>query len=60
MIITTCDICGKEMPTELYPKDIEDRHFCISSLGRPWDICEECKDEIENLVKKRYKEPKKE
>lgn len=53
MIRTTCDICGKQMPTELYPADIEDRHFCISSLGKPWDICDECQIEIENLFKKR-------
>lgn len=47
MIITTCDVCGKEMPT----KDIEDRRFCISSMGRPFDICDECMDKIENFFK---------
>lgn len=59
MTITTCDVCGKEMPTKLYPADIEDRHFCISSMGRPWDICDECLKEIENLLKKRHIETKK-
>ena len=53
MTKTTCDICGKEMDTDLYPADIEDRHFCISSMGRPWDICDECLKEIGNLLKKR-------
>ena len=59
MTITTCDVCGKEMPTELYPKDIEDRHFCISSCGRPWDICDECLTEIENVIKNRNMKEKK-
>ena len=52
MTITTCDVCGKEMDTDFYPKDIEDRHFCISSMGKPYDICDECMDKIENFVKK--------
>ena len=59
MTKTICDVCGKQMPTELYPADIEDRHFCISSMGRPWDICDECLEEIGNLLKKRRLETKK-
>jgi hypothetical protein len=59
MTKTICDVCGKQMPTTLYPADIEDRHFCISSMGRPWDICDECLEEIGNLLKKRHLETKK-
>lgn len=43
MTKTVCDICGKEMPTEKFAGTIEDVKFCISSYGKIWDICNECR-----------------
>ena len=43
MIKTVCDICGKEMPTTKSIESIENMNFCISSHGRIWDICAECR-----------------
>lgn len=43
MTKTVCDICGKEMPTAKYADTIEDLKFCISSHGKIWDICNECR-----------------
>jgi len=43
MTKTVCDICGKEMATAKYTDTIEDMNFCISSHGRIWDICTECR-----------------
>ena len=52
MTKTVCDICGKEMPSEIYSKPIKDYKFCISSFGRAWDICIECRDELDKWMKK--------
>lgn len=43
MTKTICDICNKEMPTIKYVESIENMNFCISSHGRIWDICTECR-----------------
>lgn len=43
MTKTVCDICGKEMPTVKFVNTIENQNFCISSYGRIWDICNECR-----------------
>ena len=43
MTETICDICGKEMPTAKFADTIEDLNFCISSHGKIWDICAECR-----------------
>lgn len=44
MIKTVCDICGKEKETpNVYTDTIENMNFCISSNGRIWDICDECR-----------------
>ena len=56
MTKTVCDICGKEMPLELYVKRIEDYKFCISSHGKVWDICNECRNELDKWMKKRKAE----
>ena len=56
MTKTVCDICGKEMPSEIYSKPIKDYKFCISSFGRAWDICIECRDELDKWMKKRKAE----
>ena len=42
MTRTVCDICGKEMPTPSMDT-IENLNFCISSHGKIWDICTECR-----------------
>ena len=46
MTKTTCDICGKEMPTPKFEDTIEDMPFCISSYGKKWDICVECSESL--------------
>lgn len=56
MTKTTCDICGKVMPTDFYPASIDELHFCISSCGKIWDICDKCRDEIGKLIENRRKE----
>jgi len=48
MTITTCDICGKEMPT--LPKG---DNFNIVSRGRTWDICSVCREELNKWLKSR-------
>lgn len=56
MTKTVCDICGKDMPLEIYSRSIKDYKFCISSYGKVWDICNECRDELNNWMKKRKAE----
>lgn len=46
MTRTTCDICGKEMPTAKFVDTIENLNFCISSHGKVWDICVECRESL--------------
>lgn len=49
MTKTVCDICGKEMPTLLHTNNsniIENLKFCISSHGKAWDICDECRERL--------------
>lgn len=41
-----CDICGKEMPNQRYAARIENNAFCISSYGKIWDICIECRESL--------------
>ena len=43
MTKTVCDICGKEMPNAKFADTIENLNFCISSNGKKWDICTECR-----------------
>ena len=44
MTKTVCDICGKEMqPAIFVDNNIEDINFRISSHGKIWDICTECR-----------------
>ena len=50
MIKTVCDICGKEMPTKKYVDRIDNYNFCISSYGKIWDICTECRDSLEKWM----------
>ena len=52
MTKTVCDICGKEMPFTR-PIAIKDYRFCISSNGTLWDICNECREELNNWINQR-------
>lgn len=58
MTKTICDICGKQMPLEIYVRPIKDYQFCIASYGKAWDICSECSDELDKWIKKRKAESK--
>lgn len=56
MTKTVCDICGKEMPSEVYSGELNAYKFCISSYGKAWDVCTECRDELNEWMKKRKAE----
>lgn len=43
MIKTVCDICGKEMRSSKYGNAIRNINFCISSNGKIWDMCADCR-----------------
>ena len=43
---TVCDICGKEMQSPKYGDAIKDLNFCISSNGKIWDICADCRADL--------------
>lgn len=55
MTKTVCDICGKEMPTKKYTDTIKNLNFCISSYGEIWDICTECREELNRWMTMRRK-----
>ena len=47
MTKTICDICGKEMSNLMLKNStISDLKFCISSYGKMWDICPECREDF--------------
>jgi hypothetical protein len=50
-----CDMCGKDMTLEK-PVKIK---FCISSNGRAWDICSECRNELDKLMRRQRIESEK-
>ena len=56
MTKTVCDICGKEMPIERFTTPIKDMKFCISSNGRIWDVCNKCRDALNEWMKERKAE----
>lgn len=56
MTKTICDICGNDMPLEKYSRSTKDYNFCISSNGKIWDICTECRNELGEWMKKRKTE----
>lgn len=53
MTKTICDICGKEMPTDKFDCRSEDIKFGISSFGRFWDICDDCRTELNKWLEQR-------
>jgi hypothetical protein len=56
MTKTICDICGKEMSTVKFVDTIEDQNFRISSYGKIWDICTECRLDLNRWMTIRKKE----
>jgi len=55
MTKTVCDICGKEMPTSKFPDTIENLNLCISSYGKIWDTCPECRVSLDKWMTMRGK-----
>ncbi len=51
-----CDICGSEMKNTSFI-DAEDNfkelQFCISSYGKIWDVCDECRVSLSKWMKER-------
>lgn len=62
MTKTVCDICGKEMPTAKLADNVRNLNFCISSNGRIWDICTECRTNLNKwmTIRKQHGEEAKE
>ena len=56
MTKTVCDICGKDMPTVKLTENIMNLKFCISSNGRIWDICTECRASLDRWMTVRRQE----
>lgn len=55
MIKTVCDICGKEMPSSIIAERTAQMIFKVSSNGRTWDICEDCRKSIIELINSKEK-----
>ena len=55
MTKTICDICGREMGIDsIFPRLKEgEMQFSISSYGRYWDICDDCRTSLNNWIKER-------
>lgn len=60
MTKTICDICGNDVPLEIYVTSIKNQKLCISSYGKVWDICTECRNELDKWIKKRKVESEEE
>lgn len=54
MTITICDICGKQ--TEQSTKPLAVYKFVISSYGRVLDICDDCRESLNNWMTMRKEE----
>lgn len=55
MTKTICDICGKEMPADS-TSSITDCKFCISSYGKIWDVCNDCRGKLNEWMEQRKAE----
>lgn len=55
MTKTVCDICGKEIPSSPLAKSLKDYNFAIITCGRVWDICSECRKELNEWIKNKEK-----
>ena len=51
-----CDICEKEIYNT---RPVKEHTFDISSYGKIWDICDECREEFKEWVKQHKKEKNK-
>lgn len=60
MTKTICDICGKEMSTSKLLDNIRSLNFSMSSYGRIWDICTECRVSLNKWMTMRKQEVKNE
>ena len=49
MTKTICDICGKEMGNNKVGA-IHELNFCISSYGKMWDVCNKCREELNEWI----------
>ena len=54
MTKTICDICGREMDTDFSRLKEGEIQFSISSYGRYWDICDDCRTSLNVWIKGRY------
>lgn len=41
------------MDGHAYVERLKDMKFCISSYGKPWDICDKCRGELDKWFKSR-------
>lgn len=48
MTITICDICGKQTETSTEPLPVY--KFAISSHGKVWDICNDCRESLNKWI----------
>ena len=53
MTKTICDICGREMATNFPRLKEGEMQFSISSYGRYWDICDDCRTSLNVWIKGR-------
>ena len=60
MTKTIRDICGKDMSSTMSKDPIYDLNFCISSYGKIWDICPECREDFNRWMAIRKSEAIKE
>ena len=61
MTKTICDICGVEMKPALCldKKKPDEIQFSISSYGKYWDICQDCRDSLNAWIRSRKQHIKK-
>ena len=52
-----CDICGKEVFGLRFVENSRDYQFSISSNGKLWDICNECREDLAVWMKDRKERP---
>lgn len=44
---TVCDICEKEIIETIdFLENVREHEFAISSYGRIWDICQNCRGDL--------------
>ncbi len=52
---TICDICGKDMPDDIFglKESIDSLNFAMSRNGKYMDICQDCRAELWKWIKGR-------